>query len=86
MKPTTNPLSDRAWLVLLMLIVCLPRVAIDAYLDALSVPEAQRVNRRINSWFTATERYPRQLHEMDRATYVQMKRAEYDRQQTAALN
>jgi len=61
-------------------------LAIDAYLDALSVPEAQRVDRRINSWFSATERYPRQLHEMDRGTYVTMKKAEYDRQQTAALN
>ncbi len=61
-------------------------LAIDAYLDSLAAPEAQRVDRRINAWFTATERYPRQLHEMDRATYVQMKRAEYDRQQTAALN
>ncbi|MDB5860267.1 MAG: hypothetical protein JWQ76_3956 [Ramlibacter sp.] len=61
-------------------------LAIDAYLDSLAAPEAQRVDRRINAWFTATERYPKQLHEMDRAAYVQMKRAEYERQQTAALN
>jgi hypothetical protein len=61
-------------------------LAIDAYLDALAAPEAQRVDRRINGWFSATERYPKQLHEMDRGTYVQMKKAEYDRQQTAALN
>jgi hypothetical protein len=61
-------------------------LAIDAYLDALATPEAQRVDKRINSWFSATERYPKQLHEMDRATYVQMKKSEYDRQQTAALN
>ena len=61
-------------------------LAIDAYMDALSAPEAQRVDKRINNWFNATERYPKQLHEMDRNTYVTMKRAEYDRQQTAALN
>jgi len=61
-------------------------LAIDAYLDSLAVPEAQRVDRRINTWFNSVERYPKQLHEMDRATYVQMKRQEYDRQQTAALN
>jgi len=34
MNPTT-PLSNRAWLALLMLVVCLPRVTIDAYLPAL---------------------------------------------------
>jgi hypothetical protein len=61
-------------------------LAIDAYLDSLAAPEAQRVDRRINTWFSSVERYPKQLHEMDRATYVQMKRQEYDRQQTAALN
>jgi len=61
-------------------------LAIDSYLDTMSAPEAQRVDKRINAWFTATERYPRQLHEMDRGTYVTMKRAEYERQQTAALN
>ena len=51
-------------------------LAIDAYLDSLSVPEAQRVERRIQNWFSATERYPRQLREMDRSTYVAMKRQE----------
>lgn len=61
-------------------------LAIDSYLDSLAAPEAQRVERRINHWFSATERYPRQLREMDRPTYVNMKRAEYERQQTAALN
>jgi len=60
-------------------------LAIDAYLDSLKAPEAQRVERRINHWFSAAERYPRQLHEMDRATYVAMKRQEYERQETAAL-
>lgn len=34
MNPTTT-LSSRAWLALLMLVVCLPRVTIDAYLPAL---------------------------------------------------
>jgi hypothetical protein len=60
-------------------------LAIDAYLDSLSVPEAQRVERRINTWFSSSERYPRQLREMDRETYATMKRAEYERQQTAAI-
>jgi len=58
-------------------------LAIDAYLDN---PGEQQVEQRIQQWFTATEKYPRQLREMDRATYVAMKRSEYERQQTAALN
>jgi hypothetical protein len=59
-------------------------LAIDAYLDTMDVPQAQRVDKRIDRWFSATERYPRQLHEMDRSTYVNMKREEYGRQQTAS--
>jgi DHA1 family bicyclomycin/chloramphenicol resistance-like MFS transporter len=35
MNSTTTLLSDRAWLMLLLLVVCLPRVTIDAYLPAL---------------------------------------------------
>jgi hypothetical protein len=59
-------------------------LAIDAYLDTMDAPQAQRVDKRINQWFTATERYPTQLHEMDRNTYVSMKRQEYERQTTAS--
>jgi len=58
-------------------------LAIDAYLDN---PGEQQVDQRIEQWFAATEKYPRQLREMDRSTYVAMKRMEYERQQTAALN
>ncbi|GAB3663356.1 hypothetical protein [Ramlibacter alkalitolerans] len=60
-------------------------LAIDAYLDTMELPAAQRVDQRINKWFAATERYPRQLHEMDRNTYVEMKRQEYGRQTTASV-
>ncbi|MCC2673892.1 MAG: Signal peptide protein-like protein [Ramlibacter sp.] len=61
-------------------------LAIDAYLDTMHLPPAQRVEKRVNEWFSATERYPKQLREMDRSSYVAMKRQEYDRQQTAAVN
>jgi hypothetical protein len=61
-------------------------LAIDAYLDTMDVPLAQRVEKRANAWFSATERYPKQLREMDRGTYVAMKRQEYERQTTAAVN
>jgi len=51
-------------------------LAIDVYLASLSVPENERVDKRINDWFAATEKYPRQLHEMDRGEYVAMKKKE----------
>lgn len=57
-------------------------LAIDAYLESLAVAPAQQAEKRIQTWFTETERYPRQLREMDRGTYVAMKRQEVERQQT----
>ena len=58
-------------------------LAIDAYLASLQAPADQQPEKRIQAWFNATERYARQLHEMDRGTYVAMKRGEYARQQAA---
>ena len=57
-------------------------LAIDAYLDSLDTPAAQRAEKRIQQWFSESERYPRQLREMDQPTYVGMKRQEVQRQQT----
>ena len=56
-------------------------LAIDSYLGALSSPAAEQLEKRLQSWFSATELYSRQLHEVDRATYLDMKRREYLRQQ-----
>ncbi len=56
-------------------------LAIDAYLASLAVPASQQFEKRLQHWFDATERYPRQLHEIDRAAYLSMKRSEYKRQQ-----
>ncbi|RFU48200.1 hypothetical protein [Paraburkholderia sp. DHOC27] len=58
-------------------------LAIDAYLGSLAVPAATRVDQRFATWFDATEQYPRQLHELDRQEYLQMKKNEYQRMQTA---
>jgi hypothetical protein len=58
-------------------------LAIDAYLGSLAVPADKRVDQRFATWFDATEQYPRQLHELDRQAYLQMKNKEYLRQQTA---
>lgn len=57
-------------------------LAVDAHLTSMRAPPAQRVEKRIQTWFSGTERYPRQLREMDRSTYVAMKRVEYERQQS----
>lgn len=59
-------------------------LAIDAYLDALPLPPALQLERRLVDWFAATERHPVQLRELDWETYVQMKRLEVRRQQTLA--
>lgn len=57
-------------------------LAIDAYLGALSSTPDKRLEQRLTNWFDATEQYPRQLHEVSRQEYIQMKYKEYERQQT----
>jgi hypothetical protein len=50
-------------------------LAIEAYLDSLAAPAGERVRTRLERWFDATERYPRQLHEMTREEYLALKTA-----------
>ena len=57
-------------------------LAIDAYLGALATPPPRQLQKRLQGWFTATEQYPRQLREVTRTAYIDMKRGEYLRQQT----
>jgi hypothetical protein len=54
-------------------------LAIDAYLASLALPAAQQVERRLRDWFASTERYAPQLHEMNEADYLAMKRREIAR-------
>ena len=56
-------------------------LAIDAYLGALAAPPREQLQTRLNGWFIATEQYPRQLREVSRTAYFDMKRSEYLRQQ-----
>ena len=56
-------------------------LAIDAYLGSLAMPPRQQLQQRLNGWFAATEQYPRQLREVDRTAYLDMKRRETQRQQ-----
>ena len=60
-------------------------LAIESFLGALATPAPGRVEKSMSDWFTAIERYPRQLHEMERGEYLAMKRMEYARQQPKAL-
>ena len=57
-------------------------LAIEAYLASMDKPPAQQLELRLSHWFDATEQYPRQLREVDKESYLVMKRAEYQRQQT----
>lgn len=48
-------------------------LAIEAYLDSLAAAPDERLRVRLERWFDATERYPRQLHEMTRDEYLALK-------------
>ena len=56
-------------------------LAIEAYLASLKQVPAEQFNTRLHYWFDATEEYSRQLHEIDRPSYLAMKKDEYQRQQ-----
>jgi hypothetical protein len=56
-------------------------LAIEAYLGALSLPPAQRFERRLADWHAGIERYPLQLHELALDEYLDIKRAQALRQQ-----
>ncbi|MDP9899154.1 hypothetical protein [Variovorax ginsengisoli] len=49
-------------------------LAVEAYLSAMDVPAPQQQDARLLAWYEATERYPRQLHEIDLASYLALKR------------
>lgn len=55
-------------------------LTLDAHLSA--EPGGEQAQSRERRWFAATERYPRQLHEIDLDTYLALKRE--DRQREAA--
>jgi len=47
------------------------------------VPPSERLEKRLQTWYDATEAHARQLHDVERDAYLQMKRREYRRQQAA---
>jgi hypothetical protein len=54
-------------------------LALRSHVTTLNLPAPQRLDARLQSWFAATERYPRQLHEVELDAYLKMKRNEYRR-------
>lgn len=50
-------------------------LGIEVLLQTLDLPPAQE-DLRLKAWFDATERYARQLHELDREEYLQLKRTQ----------
>jgi hypothetical protein len=55
-------------------------LAIDSYLATYAMPAAERTEKALQTWYDATERYATQLHEMEKAEYMEMKRKEVARQ------
>ena len=55
-------------------------LAIDAYLATLKEPLESQQEKRFAYWFDSTELYSKQLHELEKNEYIQMKRKEVQRQ------
>lgn len=53
------------------------QLALEAVLDAVKAPPAQRAEARLQDWFDGIERYAVQLKEMSREDYLAMKRREF---------
>ena len=56
-------------------------LAFEAYLHTLDSPAPQRFEQSLERWFADTERFARQLREVDHDDYIAMKRGQYARQQ-----
>jgi hypothetical protein len=61
-------------------------LALEAYLDALDAPAAERVERRLRAFHAGLENYPRQLHELELGRYLDIKRADASRVLKSAIN
>jgi hypothetical protein len=55
-------------------------LGIDALLGAADLPPEEQSELRIQNWYALAELYPRQLHDLDRAAYSDLKRREIGRQ------
>jgi hypothetical protein len=51
-------------------------LAVEAHLDSLAAPPAQRLEARLRDWYTETTRYPQLREPVSQDEYVEMKRRE----------
>ena len=58
------------------------QLAVETYFAALSVPQEARPEKRLTEYYAISERYPRQLHDVERQDYLALKRKELIRQQS----
>jgi hypothetical protein len=49
-------------------------LALEAYLDTLDAPASERVEKRLRAFHAGLEHYPKQLHELELAEYLEIKR------------
>ncbi|RPH39235.1 MAG: hypothetical protein EHM86_08050 [Desulfobulbaceae bacterium] len=54
--------------------------AIQAYMEALDIPDNQQFEKRLNHWYDLTSQFPQQLYEMDKGDYLANKRREHHNQ------
>jgi hypothetical protein len=55
-------------------------LALEAFLDTQSVPAPHRFEARLNMAYELMERYPLQLHDLEKAEYLDVKRRERENQ------
>lgn len=51
-------------------------LALQAFLATLHLPQEKRFEAQLQSWYDLTAKYPKQLYEMDKPTYLNAKRQE----------
>lgn len=55
--------------------------AIQSFMNTLRYPEESRFRMRINDWYDLTNRYRKQLYELDKEDYFTIKSQEYKNQE-----
>lgn len=60
-------------------------LALEAYLGTLDAPVAERMEKRLRAYYAGLERYPRQLHELELAEYLELKRRDINRQHSRSV-
>lgn len=56
-------------------------LALQTHFESLDVPQDEWLGERLQRWFELTERYPRQLRELEASEYLNQKYREYEHQQ-----